>query len=183
MIDRRAYCETFSQLRASGDAKREALERMRHQRIKKKPRPLRVLGLTAAVVAALCVTAGAVNLATDGALFRQLRVVWQDDTRLELQDAEGNRVSAALVGENLVTREEGRLILHAGGEDMDITDAMAARGYYHYAYDMTVIHGDGAQELRTITIDVTGDLDGWIVTQNNGDGTAYTVAGGDARAN
>ena len=146
MIDRRAYCETFSQLRASGDAKREALERMRHQRIKKKPRPLRVLGLTAAVVAALCVTAGAVNLATDGALFRQFRVVWQDDSRLELQDAEGNRVSAALVGENLVTREEGRLILHAGGEDMDITDAMAARGYYHYAYDMTVIHGDGAQE-------------------------------------
>lgn len=71
MIDRRAYCETFSQLRASGDAKRKVLERMRHQRIKKKPRPLRVLGLTAAVVAALCVTAGAVNLATDGALFRQ----------------------------------------------------------------------------------------------------------------
>lgn len=89
MIDRRAYCETFSQLRASGDAKRKVLERMRHQRIKKKPRPLRVLGLTAAVVAALCVTAGAVNLATDGALFRQFRVVcrmtavWSCKTRRE----------------------------------------------------------------------------------------------------
>lgn len=182
MIDKRTYCETFSQLRASEDAKREVLERMRQQSMRRKPRPLRVLGLTAAVVAALCVTAGAVNLATDGALFRQFRVVWSDDSRLEMEDAQGNRVSATLVRENLVTREAGRLILHAGGENVDITDAMATDGRYHYVYDMTVICGDGSQELRTITIDVTGDLTGWTATQDNGDGTTYTVVGGDAQS-
>lgn len=179
MMDRRGYCETFSRLRASEEAKREVLERMRHQNMSGKHRPLRVLGLTAAVVAALCVTAGAVNLATDGALFRQFRVVWTDESHLELEDTEGNRVSALLVGEDPVTREAGRLILHAGGENVDITEAMAADGRYHHTYEMTVVHGDGTRELRTITIDVTGDLTGWTVTQDNGDGTAYTVEGGD----
>ena len=43
-----------------------------------------------------------------------------------------------------VTKENGRLILHAQGEEIDITEAMETAGAYHYAYDMDVVHEDAA---------------------------------------
>ena len=78
-----------------------------------------------------------------------------------------------------VTKENGRLILHAQGEEIDITEAMETAGAYHYAYDMDVVHEDGSRETRTVTIDVTGDLDRWTVSQDNGDGTSYETVSGD----
>mgnify|MGYP003272859525 FL=1 len=77
------------------------------------------------------------------------------------------------------TKENGRLILHAQGEEIDITEAMETAGAYHYAYDMDVVHEDGSRETRTVTIDVTGDLDRWTVSQDNGDGTSYETVSGD----
>ena len=62
MIDKRMYRETFSQLRASDQAKQEVLQKMQEMKQRKRmPRVLRGAALAAAMVMALAVTAGAVN--------------------------------------------------------------------------------------------------------------------------
>ena len=70
MIDRNLYRETFSRLRASGEAKQEVLRKVKTMREKKRlPKLLRTAVIAAAMCGALAVTAGAVNVATDGAFF------------------------------------------------------------------------------------------------------------------
>ena len=72
MIDKRLYQETFSHLRASDQAKQEVFQKMQEMKHRKRmPRVLRGAAIAAAMVMALAVTAGAVNVATDGEFFRQ----------------------------------------------------------------------------------------------------------------
>lgn len=67
MIDKRLYQETFSHLRASDQAKQEVFQKMQEMKHRKRmPRVLRGAAIAAAMVMALAVTAGAVNVATDG---------------------------------------------------------------------------------------------------------------------
>ena len=46
---------------------------------------------------------------------------------------------------------------------------------------MTVVHEDGSEEIRTVTIEVTGTPENWTVTQDNGDGVAYVTADSERR--
>ncbi len=178
MIDKELYCETFSRLKASEEAKKEVFH-MREQKHGRIPKILRTAAIAAAMTCALAVTAGAVNVATDGELFRRFTIIWTGEDSLRAVDAEGNEVQITTVpADDIVTKEDGRLILRANGEEIDITDAMAAEGRYHYEYGMTVVHEDGSEEERTITIDVTGDLDRWTVNEGHGDGAATVVGGG-----
>ena len=131
---------------------------------------------------ALAVTAGAVNVATDGALFRQFTIVWTSGDQYLARDDQGNAVSITLVDGDVVTEEDGRLILHVDGEDIDITEELETEGVYDYAYDMEVVREDGSRETRTVTIEVTGTPENWTVTQDNGDGVAYVTAGGSGAA-
>ena len=94
---------------------------------------------------ALAVTAGAVNIATDGEFFRQFTIVWTSGNQYLAQDNQGNEVYVTVAAGEPVTKENGRLILHAQGEEIDITEAMETAGAYHYAYDMDVVHEDGRQ--------------------------------------
>ena len=119
------------------------------------------------------------NVATDGEFFRQFTIVWTSGNQYLAQDNQGNEVYVTVAAGEPVTKENGRLILHAQGEEIDITEAMEPAGAYHYAYDMDVAHEDGSRETRTVTIDVTGDLDRWTVSQDNGDGTSYETVSGD----
>ena len=149
---------------------------MREQTHRRIPKILRAAAIAAAMTCALAVTAGAVNVATDGELFRQFTIVWTGEDSLRAVDEEGNEVQITTVAaDDIVAKEDGRLILRANGEEIDITDAMAAEGRYHYEYEMTVVHEDGSEEARTITIDVTGDLNEWTVTEDHGDGVAVTT--------
>lgn len=183
MIDKRMYRETFSQLRASDQAKQEVLQSMQEIKHRKRmPKVLRGAAIAAAMVMALAVTAGAVNVATDGALFRQFTIVWTSGDQYLARDDQGNAVSITLVDGDVVTEEDGRLILHADGQDIDITDQLEADGVYTYAYDMEVVREDGSQETRTVSIRVTGTPENWTVTQDNGDGVAYETAGGSGAA-
>lgn len=76
MIDKRLYQETFSHLRASDQAKQEVFQKMQEMKHRKRmPRVLRGAAIAAAMVMALAVTAGAVNVATDGEFFRQFTIV------------------------------------------------------------------------------------------------------------
>lgn len=175
MIDKKLYCETFSHLRASEKAKEEVFH-MREQTHRRTPKVLRAAAIAAAMTCALAVTAGAVNVATDGELFRQFTIIWTGEDSLRAVDAEGNEVQITTVpADDVVTKEDGRLILRANGEEIDITDAMAAEGRYHYEYEVAAAREGGSEEARTITIDVTGDLEEWTVTEDLGDGATITT--------
>ncbi len=183
MIDKRLYQETFSHLRASDQAKQEVFQKMQEMKQRKRmPRVLRGAALAAAMMMALAVTAGAVNVAMDGALFRQFTIVWTSGDQYLARDDQGNAVSITLVDGDVVTEEDGRLILHVDGEDIDITDRLEADGVYTYAYDMEVVHEDGSRETRTVSIQVTGSPEQWTATQDNGDGMVYETSGGSGAA-
>ena len=183
MIDRNLYRETFSQLRASDQAKQEVVQRMQEIKHRKRlPRVLRGAAMAAAMVMALAVTAGAVNVATDGALFRQFTIVWTSGNRYLAEDGQGNAVSITLADGDVVTEEDGRLLLHVDGQDIDITEELEAEGIYSYACDMEVVHEDGSRETRTVSIRVTGSPENWTATQDNGDGVVYETTGGTGAA-
>lgn len=171
MIDEKLYRETFSRLRASEKAKEEVFYKMKNKtHARRLPKLLRTAAIAAVMAMALAVTAGAVNYATDGALFRQFRIIaWSGEDTLLAQDEEGNQVHITVDSDaqHLVTRENGRLILHAD-QDIDITEALEETGAYHYTYEVLTVWEDGSQETRTVTIDVTGDLDDWTVTRGSG---------------
>ena len=179
MIDQKLYCETFSQLHASQESKEEVIH-MRKKTSAKLPKLLRGAAMAAAMCMALAVTAGAVNIATDGELFRQFTVIWSGENSLVAVSDQGEKVEITMVPEGQVTVENGRMILHARGGEIDITDEIETMGSYHCAYDMTVVHDDGSEEVRTITLEVRGTLENWTLTQDNGDGTSYTTSSEDA---
>ena len=182
MIDERVYRETFSRLRASQQAKEEVFQMMETRKHNRRlPKVLRGAAIAAVMVMALAVTAGAVNVATDGELFREFLITWVGDDNLVAVDDQGNQVYITIdqSGEDLVTKENGRLILHAD-QDIDITDELVEKGSYHYEYEAKAVWEDGSQEVRTITIDVTGDLDSWSVTRSNGGDVSDTVTSGES---
>lgn len=118
MIDKRLYQETFSHLRASDQAKQEVFQKMQEMKHRKRmPRVLRGAAIAAAMVMALAVTAGAVNVATDGEFFRQFTIVWTSGNQYLAQDNQGNEVYVTVAAGEPVTKENGRLILHAQGEE------------------------------------------------------------------
>lgn len=159
MIDRHLYCETFSRLCASEEAKKEVFQmkekRQKHGRM---PRLLRTAAIAAVMVCALAVTASAVNLATDGVLFATLREVWSDgyETRYEAVDEDGNVMDLTIVAGSTITEEDGRMILHAVNEDIDITGEIAETGAYHREWTM---------ERRTVTVDVSGTQEDWTLVE------------------
>ena len=155
---------------------------MKEKKRMRMPKILRGAAIAAAMTMALAVTAGAVNLATDGELFRQFTIIWSEDNHYVAQDDQGNQVDITLMDGDLVTEEDGRLILHMNGENIDITEELEAEGVYACAYDMEVVHEDGSRETRTVSIQVTGSPENWTVTQDNGDGIAYETTGGTGEA-
>ena len=91
MIDKKLYCETFSRLHASEEAKKEVFQ-MTKKKGARIPKLLRGAAIAAAMTMALAVTAGAVNIATDGEFFRQFTIVWTGEDSMRAVDAEGNEV-------------------------------------------------------------------------------------------
>lgn len=179
MIDKKLYCETFSRLHASEEAKKEVFQMKENKKRVRMPGLLRTAALAAALAMALAATAGAVNLATDGAFFQTLREVWTDgyETRYETVDEAGNVVEITATQGCSVTMEDGRMILHVAGEDIDITDEIGSDGAYHY---------ERVMERRTIVADVTGTREDWTLVEEvtDGDGNIYriTVTSGDMAA-
>ena len=71
MMDERLYRETFSRLRASGEAKKEVLVKMNEMNKKTMRRPV---ALAAMLTLALAVSA---NAATNGELFENMRIIFR----------------------------------------------------------------------------------------------------------
>lgn len=150
-----------------------AEEKKRQMRM---PKLLRTAAMAAALACALAVTAGAVNMATDGLLFRTLREVWSDgyETRYEAVDEAGNVIDITATAGASITTEDGRMILHAVNEDIDITGEIAETGAYHQEWIM---------KQRTVTVNVTGTQEDWTlveeVTDQTGDIYRFTVTSDD----
>lgn len=181
MIDERLYRETFSRLRASEEAKREVLRKMETVKQRKRmPKILRGAAIAAAVCAALAVTAGAVNVATDGAFFRQFTIVWTGEHELTATDDQGNEVYITVADQGPVWEEDGRVFVTGGdGGAVDITEELERDGSCCSVRDMTVVREDGSEEVRTVTIDVTGAPGDWTAVQDNGDGSCITITSHD----
>ena len=172
------------------DVIKKAFKRMRKGKTKRKdfqmaeekkrqmrmPKLLRTAAMAAALACALAVTAGAVNMATDGLLFRTLREVWSDgyETRYEAVDEAGNVIDITATAGASITTEDGRMILHAVNEDIDITGEIAETGAYHQEWIM---------KQRTVTVNVTGTQEEWTlveeVTDQTGDIYRFTVTSDD----
>lgn len=172
MIDKRLYCETFSRLCASEEAKKEVFQMMNEKkRASRLPRVLRAGAIAAAMALALAVTAGAADLASGGALFRSIREVWSDgyETRYEAVDQEGNQLMLSVSeGARIEMRSDGRaMVLCAAGEEVDITERLAREGAYHF---------EKSTESRDIQVDVTGSVEKWELTETttDSDGVTYT---------
>ncbi|MCI8812227.1 MAG: hypothetical protein HFG12_03165, partial [Oscillibacter sp.] len=137
MIDKRLYCETFSRLCASEEAKKEVFQMMNEKKqAKRLPRVLRAGAIAAVMTVVLAVSAGAADLASGGALFRSLREVWSDgyETRYEAVDRDGNQLMLSVsAGARIEKRDDGKvMVLCAAGEEVNITENMARDGVYHF---------------------------------------------------
>ena len=181
-MDRMLFQETFSQLHAADGAKQEVLqmtENRKHSR-RRLAGAARVVGIAAAAMMALVVTAGAINVATDGAFLEGFEILWLGDNAIIATNETGDQVYMVSTDndDGFVACEGGRLILHAD-KDIDITDALAENGSYHYEYEVAVANEDGSRDTELFTVDVTGDLADWTATQRNGIGVAVTITSRD----
>jgi len=165
VIDEKLYRETFSRLRASDEVKKEVLLIMNETKKTRRPwKALRAAALAAMLTVALAVTA---NAASNGALFENLRIIWQDDSHIVMEDDDGNRVS--VIGTFADAElQDGRLVLTVDGAEYDITEDIESKG----AYSATVKSADGSE----VEVNVTGTLEDWEVSTSAGDGeTDYNV--------
>ena len=181
-MDRMLFQETFSQLHASDGAEQEVLqmkENRKHSR-RRLAGAARVAGIAAAAMMALVVTAGAINVATDGAFLEGFEILWLGDNAIIATNVTGDQVYMVSTDndDGFVAWEGERLILHAD-QDIDITDALAENGSYHYEYEMAVSGEDGSRDPEIFTVDVTGDLADWTATQRNGIGLEVTITSRD----
>lgn len=172
MIDKRLYCETFSRLCASEEAKKEVFQMMNEKKnARRLPKLLRGAAIAAAMAMALAVTAGAADLATGGTLFRSIREVWSDgyETRYEAVDQDGNQLMLSVSeGAYIEKRDDGRvMVLCAAGEEIDITENLAEDGAYHFERSL---------ENHSVEVDVSGSTENWDLTETvtQADGTVYT---------
>lgn len=152
MMDERLYRETFSRLRASDEAKKEVLVKMNETKKTRRPwKALRAVALAAMLTLALAVTA---NAASNGMLFENLRVVWQNDSQIMLEDDQGNQVLVTGVYTNAELRD-GKLMLTVDDEEYDITADMKENG----VFSATVENAEG----RAVDVSVTGSLEDWEI--------------------
>lgn len=149
MIDQKLYCETFRRLRASDEAKKEVLLNMNETKKRRPWKALRAVCIAAMLTVALAVSA---NAASNGVLFENLRIIWQDGSHILLEDDNGNRVSVTGVSADAELRD-GKLILTVDGTETDITGEIAEKG----AYTVTAESADG----RAVDVSVTGTLEDW----------------------
>lgn len=172
MIDKRLYCETFSRLCASEEAKKEVFQMMNEKKeTKRLPKVLRAGAIAAVMTVVLAVSAGAADLASGGALFRSLREVWSDgyETRYEAVDQDGNQLMFSVsAGARIEKRDDGKvMVLCAAGEEVNITENLARDGAYHF---------EKSTESRSVEVDVTGSAEAWELTETvtGEDGVSYT---------
>lgn len=127
MIDEKLYRETFSRLQASDEAKKEVLLKMNEMSGKSARRPLRVLrtlAIAAALTLALAVTA---NAASNGELFKTLRIIWQDGSTILMEDNLGNQITVTTSGYDNAEIRDGKLSVKGIGDGGSASSVMTGQ--------------------------------------------------------
>lgn len=179
MMDERLYRETFSRLRASDEAKKEVLVNMNEMNKTTVRRPLKALraaALAAMLTLALAVTA---NAASNGAMLENLRIIFQDDSRIVLENDAGERVEVTGVFADAELRD-GKLILTVDNAEFDITADIAENGVYQgtvktaEGVDVGVTVTGTLEDCQVQLSSQDGDVDYNIVTESSAAAEAYT---------
>ena len=160
MMDRKLYHDTFSALRASEDRIEEVISMTEQKKVHKKSRAALI---ALAACAALCVSAGAVNVATDGVIWEKLYSLVQVNAFKSEAQLENGEAATIYLADADIENRDGRAILVVSGEETDITDALNQEGKYHYE------RTDGG---TVCTVDVTGTPERWsmdIATYDEGE--------------
>lgn len=159
---------------------RDTLEEMifmTEQKKTKNFKPLRVALLTAALVAALGLTAAA----TDGPvkdfleeIFITFTVTTKDDLTFCMFEVNGD--ADFMTGLTLPTmayaEKDGRKVLTLDGEELDVTEAMEKDGYYEQAIEGAVLRVT-AEGMATVTVyNEDGEVDMTYTVGINEDGVA-----------
>lgn len=128
MMDERLYRETFDRLRASDEAKKEVLVKMNEtKKTARRPwKALRAVALAAMLTLALAVTA---NAASNGMLLENMRIIFQDDSLIVLENDAGERVEVVGTFADVELRD-GKLILTVDDAEFDITEEIVESGVY-----------------------------------------------------
>lgn len=169
MFDLNTYKKDCDRLTISRDTLEEMIF-MTEQKKTKTFKPLRVALLTAALVAALGLTAAA----TDGPvkdfldeIFITFTFTAKDDVNFCMLEVNGDMVDS-MTGISLPTmayaEKDGHKILTLDGEELDVTEAMEKDGYYEQELERAILRVT-ADGMATVTV---FDDDGEV-------GMTYTV--------
>ena len=147
---RKLYHDTFSVLRASEQRIEEVISMTEQKKVHKKSRAALI---ALAACAALCVSASAANLATDGEFFEVIsNMIQVNRFKQEGQLEDGSKATIYMADADLENRD-GRAILMVDGKDVaDITDALARDQHYVY---------EDVAEGSKISVTVDGTIDEW----------------------
>lgn len=155
MIDEELYRETFSKLRASDEAKKEALMNIQEKKTRRRlPKVLRSAAIAAVLVVALAVTASAAETDLLDFISIQLTTIFDDGFHSVAVDESGKEWNSYNMTADTELRD-GRLILKAMNQEFDITDDLqddgeAVHTFYKDDFDMTVTV-TGTLEEHTIS--------------------------------
>lgn len=177
MFDLNTYKKDCDRLTISRDTFEEMIF-MTEQKKTKNFKPLRVVMLTAALVAALGLTAAA----TDGPvkdfldeIFITFTFTTKDDVTFGAISVNGDMVDF-MTGISLPTmayaEKDGRKILTLDGEELDVTEAMEKDGYYEQALERAILRVT-AEGVATITVlDDDGEVGATYTVDLNEEGAA-----------
>lgn len=161
MFDPKLYREACRELRAPED-KIEEIIAMTEKTNKKKIRPLRTALICAAAVAMMVVSVAAANPeAAEELWYRVMDIVQIGQYRSEIVGENGEHMTLMSIPEAAVENQDGRAVLVIAGEQtIDITDALASDGRYVY---------EDTDEGAHLVITVTGTIDDWELTVQLGE--------------
>lgn len=173
MINEKLYRETFSRLQASDEAKKEVLLKMNE--MKKTRRPLKalcVLAMAAVLTLALAVTA---NAASNGELFKTLRIIWQDGSSIMMEDEQGNYITVTTGGYDKAEVRDGKLIVE-GVEDTEDETSKSSMMIGHYT-----VEGMEGMEGTEVEVNIA-EVSPVGVEVDTVKGAIYSANGEDAAA-
>ena len=133
MFNRKLYHKTMEELRAPQDKIEEIIAMTEQTNTRKHRRSIRTVAVAAAAIAMLSIGVSAANLEGMQEFFYHISTVVKVDAfRTNIATEEGDQVAVLDLNQIAVEKREGRVLLIAGEEEMDITQALERDGRYEY---------------------------------------------------
>lgn len=149
MFGVREYQKACDRLTLGAETLEEMIEMTENQNKKPMGRPVRVVMVAAALVAALAITAGAAELPIVQQFFATVFVTVKTDDGI---------LAGLAIPSMAVEEREGRTVLLLDEEEIDVTDALAQDGKYLYRGEGYEVQVDADGVAQLIAYDNNGDV-------------------------